>query len=91
MPERLDIRITGRVQGVAFRWYARERAADLNLVGWVRNRPDGTVQVLAEGEREDLERMLDWCRIGPAAARVVAAEPRWSAATGEFDGFRITG
>ena len=89
--ERLEIRVTGTVQGVAFRWHTRARARELGLVGWVRNLPDGRVHLLAEGPREDLERLLLWCRQGPPSARVRELAPRWSAATGEFDGFRITG
>jgi acylphosphatase len=91
LPERLEIHITGRVQGVGFRWHTRQQARDLALVGWVRNLPDGTVQVLAEGERVGLERLLLWCRSGPPSAGVFAAESRWAAATGEFAEFRITG
>jgi len=89
--ERLEIRVTGIVQGVAFRWYTRERAGELGLVGWVRNLPDGSVQLLAEGPREDLERLLLWCGQGPPSARIRKLAPRWTAATGEFDDFRITG
>ncbi|MFO7654945.1 MAG: acylphosphatase [Candidatus Krumholzibacteriia bacterium] len=91
MAERLEIRVSGRVQGVGFRWHTRERAVALGLVGWARNRPDGTVRIVAEGPRDRLEQFLSWVREGPAHARVEHAEPTWSAATGDTDGFRITG
>jgi acylphosphatase len=91
MAERLGIHLTGRVQGVGFRWYARERADELGLVGWVRNLPDGSVRLVVEGPREDLQRFLAWCREGPPVARVHDVATSWSDATGEFSGFRISG
>ena len=62
--------IAGRVQGVGYRASAQAAARDLGIRGWVRNRPDGTVEILAEGEAEPLERFVAWCREGPPAARV---------------------
>jgi acylphosphatase len=91
MAERLEIRIRGRVQGVGFRWSAQRRALELGLVGWVRNLPDGSVQMLAEGPREKLAALLAWSREGPPHAYVDEAAADWSAATGEFDEYRITG
>jgi acylphosphatase len=79
----------GRVQGVFYRASTREQARALGLTGWVRNLPDGSVEVLAEGPRERLERLVAWCRQGPPAARVSAVEPQWSDATGELDEFSV--
>lgn len=62
--------VSGDVQGVGFRWHARERAQALGLAGWVRNLPDGRVEVLLEGGPEALEQMLAWLRRGPPSARV---------------------
>lgn len=62
--------IRGTVQGVAFRWYTMERAHELGLVGWVRNLPDGRVEVWIEGAALAVEEMLAWLRRGPPAANV---------------------
>jgi acylphosphatase len=87
---RADVTISGRVQGVFFRASAREEALRLRLTGEVRNLSDGSVNAVAEGEREDVEAFVAWCGRGPPAARVERAEVAWSEATGEFAGFRIT-
>lgn len=89
--ERLELRIHGRVQGVAFRWYARDRARALGLTGWVRNRADGSVQAVAEGGREALEAFRDWASRGPDSARVDHLEVAWSEAAGTFTHFEING
>jgi acylphosphatase len=64
----------GEVQGVSYRWSAREQAARLGLLGWVRNRESGEVEGVAEGPDEALEAFLTWCRRGPPAARVSGVE-----------------
>jgi acylphosphatase len=86
---RLTAVVTGVVQGVNFRWFTQRRATELGLVGWVRNRGDGSVEFVAEGARADLERLLDLVRTGPSSAVVENVETRWSAATGEFHRFEI--
>lgn len=68
--------VTGRVQGVAFRWTTVDEARALGLAGWVRNLPDGRVETRLEGEPGALERMLIWLREGPPAARVRGIEVR---------------
>jgi len=60
----------GKVQGVFFRDYTRQEAIDLGLTGWVRNRPDGSVEVLFSGESEAVHRMVDWLHSGSPMARV---------------------
>jgi acylphosphatase len=62
--------VRGRVQGVGFRWFVRERARELGVRGWVRNRPDGSVEVEAAGESESLARLREWLSRGPTGARV---------------------
>lgn len=88
---RLHAIVTGIVQGVNFRYYTRQQAQRLLLTGWVRNRVDGSVEVIAEGRREALQQLLDFLRIGPPSARVEGVEVTWSDATGEFSTFEIRG
>lgn len=66
--------VTGRVQGVAFRWATREKAVELGLRGWVRNHMDGSVEARIEGPEEHVETMLAWLHEGPRAARVHGVE-----------------
>lgn len=89
--ERLDLQVFGRVQGVAFRWHTQRTARALDLTGWVRNLPDGSVRLVAEGERRDLQALLDWAVRGPQGARIDRQEVRWSQAAGSFTDFLITG
>jgi acylphosphatase len=69
------VRVIGRVQGVGFRQFVRERARALNLSGWVKNRPDGSVELLVAGDDEATARLLDVVRRGPPHADVAAIEP----------------
>jgi len=66
------LRITGTVQGVGYRLWAARVAANLGLRGWVRNRSDGSVEALVTGTADDVAAMVDFCRRGPAGARVAA-------------------
>lgn len=86
---RLHVVIEGVVQGVNFRYHTRRTARSLLLTGWVRNTPDGNVEVLAEGARQSLEQLLAFLRKGPASARVEHVTPAWLNFTGEFDAFEI--
>jgi acylphosphatase len=86
---RLTAIVTGLVQGVNFRWFTQRRASELGLVGYVRNRSDGSVEFVAEGPREVLERLLDFARVGPSSAVVENVESKWDASTGEFRRFDI--
>lgn len=70
MTRAVEVRITGRVQGVSFRAYAAHEAVRLELVGWARNEPDGAVAAHLEGPDDAVEEMLAWCRRGSPAARV---------------------
>ena len=67
---RAHVVVTGLVQGVCFRAEAECRARSLGVAGWVRNRPDGSVEAVFEGDVERVESMVDWCRRGPSGARV---------------------
>jgi acylphosphatase len=82
--------IRGRVQGVFFRASTQREAKRLGLSGWVKNRSDGAVEVLAEGEETSLRQLCMWAERGPSAARVDDVQVRWRAYAGEFTDFRTT-
>lgn len=82
--------VSGVVQGVCFRMYARDEALRLSLTGWVRNRSDGTVEVLAEGRGESVRQLYEWCLGGPPMAHVTDVEATYAEPTGEFSSFRIS-
>jgi acylphosphatase len=87
---RLEVRVRGRVQGVGFRVFAREWARELRLGGFVANEPDGTVRVVAEGPRAQLERLLEALRRGPVGAHVQGVETAWAVPGGELPaGFEV--
>ncbi|MBI5652813.1 MAG: acylphosphatase [Chloroflexi bacterium] len=86
---RLTAIVTGIVQGVNFRWFTQRRAAELGLVGYVRNRANGSVECVAEGSRDELARLLDAIRLGPSEAVVENVDARWTTSTGEFHRFEI--
>jgi len=81
--------IRGRVQGVFFRAETAEAAGREGVSGWVRNRPDGTVEAVFEGEESRVKAVLDWCRKGPPLSRVEEVEVSWEPFQGEFADFRI--
>lgn len=89
---RLTAWVHGHVQGVGMRWWIRSRALELGLVGWARNTDDGRVEVVAEGPRRSLERLLAWLRDPDAdlrrPGRVTAVTERWADAGGGLSGFR---
>lgn len=81
--------VSGRVQGVAFRHHTRQVARQLGLRGWVRNLPDGRVEVLAEGAEVGLEQLECFLQRGPVAAQVAQVEATWQDATGAFEDFEV--
>jgi acylphosphatase len=85
---RVRVRMRGRVQGVFFRAEARERAQSLGVAGWIRNAGDGSVEAVFEGADEQVESLLDWCRRGPAGARVEEVEAVREEPAGEA-GFQV--
>jgi acylphosphatase len=88
-PVRLEAVISGRVKGVGFRYFVMRQARRRGLAGWVRNLPNGTVKVCAEGNRRELERLLADLRYGPSGARVDSIEVEWKAPNSGFSGFRL--
>lgn len=81
--------VSGRVQGVGFRYTARDEAQDLGLKGWVRNRPSGEVEIVAEGREDVLKMLAAWAHLGPPAAHVSRVHEEWSEYSGQFADFRI--
>jgi acylphosphatase len=86
---RVHVLIDGRVQGVAYRFFAEKSARRLGVTGWIRNLSDGRVEVLAEGEAARIEIFLDELQAGPRLARVDRFEVRREPSTGEFQDFRV--
>ncbi len=86
---RVHVFAGGRVQGVAYRFYAEKYATGLGITGWVRNLADGRVEVLAEGSAGSIASFLDRLREGPNLARVETFDVRHEPATGEFRDFRV--
>lgn len=86
---RVHIMVTGRVQGVSFRAHTATEARRLQLQGWVRNRQDGRVEIMAEGSEEMLSALVHWADSGPDQAHVEHVDTTWQMATGEFSGFAI--
>lgn len=88
-PVRATVRIRGQVQGVNYRFSTRLQAEQLQVCGWVRNCPDGTVEGVFEGREAAVRTLLDWCRQGPPAARVEALQIDWEEYRGEFASFEV--
>jgi acylphosphatase len=86
---RLCACVYGRVQGVNFRYYTQREASTRGIAGWVANRLDGSVEVVAEGEKPALHQFLAFLHRGPPSARVDRVHAAWGEATGEFDRFRV--
>jgi acylphosphatase len=87
--KRARIIVKGIVQGVFFRDSTRRRAQELHVFGLVRNKPDGTVEIICEGSDEALKRLIDWAGRGPQGAYVEYVDVSWEEYVGEFKDFRI--
>jgi acylphosphatase len=81
--------VRGMVQGVGFRFFVYSRATRLGLLGYVKNLPDGNVEVVVEGDRSIIEELLKDLRVGPRSARVVDLDVRWKPAEHAFKAFSI--
>jgi len=90
MKARAHIFVSGRVQGVFFRDHTQRWASLLNLTGWVRNLWDGRVEVLAEGDKKNIEELIDRLKGGPPLAQVEDVDVSWEEYRGEFEDFRIS-
>ncbi|NUM25158.1 MAG: acylphosphatase [Candidatus Buchananbacteria bacterium] len=89
MISRLVLKIQGQVQGVGFRFASQQEARSRGLRGHVKNRKDGSVEIVAEGPAEDLKKFVDWCYNGVGPAMVQKIEQTWSEPTSEFSDFVI--
>jgi acylphosphatase len=89
--QRLHARVIGRVQGVGFRYFVMSAAAELGLIGWVRNRRDGSVELLAEGELETLKKLVQSLQRGPRSSAVKEVKTELQEATGEYESFFVRG
>ena len=87
--KRIHLTISGRVQGVYFRQSTRLKAQQLGVSGWVRNRANGTVELVAEGPIESLDRLADWCKSGPEMACVERIERVDELSAGIPEGFDV--
>ena len=88
-PARIDVRVTGRVHGVGFRYFVLREAQALGLVGWVANVADGSVRCVAEGDRQALEALVARLNEGPPASIVDNVSVAWMPATGAFASFGV--
>jgi acylphosphatase len=88
--KRAHVIISGRVQGVFFRVETQRAAERSGVLGWVRNRPDGTVEAVFEGDQESVDAVLQWCQDGPNLAVVENVDVSWQDFTGEYKRFDIT-
>ncbi|MBN1219142.1 MAG: acylphosphatase [Anaerolineae bacterium] len=87
---RAHVFVSGRVQGVSFRWYTQRKAQELGVTGWVRNLWDGQVEAIFEGNEKAVDNAVKWCHIGPPSAQVDNVDVTYETPSGEFSGFRIT-
>ncbi len=88
---RAHLWIGGRVQGVFFRSTTSQKAQRLGVYGWVKNCPDRRVEAVLEGERAAVEKLISWCRHGPAFAKVQEVQIEWEDFQGEFSAFNVRG
>ncbi len=89
MERQAHIVVSGKVQGVWYRASTQEVARALGLKGWVRNLPTGQVEILAQGDKDSIERLVEWCHQGPPAARVTAVDVEWEEPGKPFDDFSV--
>lgn len=89
MEKHYKIRVHGRVQGVFFRASTQEKAHEVGVKGYVKNEPDGTVYIEAEGPPESLDRFVEWCHEGPPAAKVDKVDKEEAEEPGNFQRFEV--
>ena len=85
----MHVLVEGRVQGVNFRHYTRQKATELGITGWVKNKPDGSVEATFEGDEDSVREIIDWCGTGPPSSEVFNVSVREEVWKGEFKEFRV--
>ncbi len=83
------ILVSGRVQGVAFRYYARNLAYQLGMRGWIKNLANGQVELVVEGSKNSVKEMIEWCKQGPRMAQVEDVEVDWLPCSGQYVDFQV--
>ena len=86
---RAHVLVSRMVQGIFFRSNTRHESDKRNITGWVRNLPDGKVEAIFEGEKNDVDELIKYCKEGPPGARVMKVEVYWENYSGEFKKFSI--
>ena len=86
---RAHVVVSGSVQGVFFRAHMREKADELGVTGWVKNRWDGKVEAVCEGPKDSVDKLISWCHKGPPYAVVGSVDIEWEKYSGEFGSFSI--
>ena len=86
---RAHVVVSGRVQGVYYRYATKEEAAMRGVKGWIRNLQDGRVEAVFEGEKSKVDEVVDFCHYGPPSAKVSSVEVTWEEYTGDFNDFSI--
>jgi acylphosphatase len=81
--------VTGRVQGVWYRAHTRDKALQLGLTGYARNLPDGSVEIVAQGDKAKIEALMDWARLGPPMAEVANIEVTETSSDSDHETFEI--
>jgi acylphosphatase len=89
MKQRVSIIVSGRVQGVGFRRAAQKQARHMNLTGWAHNLTDGSVEIVVEGEKNEIEIFLEWVKQGPSFAKVSDFEVNYETYTGDLENFEV--
>ena len=87
--KQIHIFVTGRVQGVFFRQSTRVIAIKNNVNGWVRNLDDGRVEIVAQGQEQDIDNLSNWCKTGPANSRVDEFDSKEESIAEEFENFEV--
>ncbi len=89
MKARAHVFVSGRVQGVFFRTETQDEARRHAVTGWVRNNPDGRVEAVFEGEKDSVDKLVEFCRKGPSGARVTNVEVMWENYKGDYRSFTV--
>ncbi|MFW6289681.1 MAG: acylphosphatase [Mariniphaga sp.] len=89
MAVQFEIKISGKVQGVGFRYFVQKKAEELNIRGWVKNMPVGNVVVMAQGDETDMNTFIDYLRIGPTMAKVTQVSKNRMPELEEFSSFQV--